>query len=147
MILHVRQLAWLNSKSKDAKESRLRQFKAQDENHQSLELPPVERGYYLVEYLTEAGVCMSSGMGLQPLSWQEIEAWQRATALSLTPWEVITLREMSEAYSTEYSASDNELRSPPYTPKVEEEDIARKEVSDKLKSIFRGLKEESPVQK
>jgi len=38
------------------------------------------------------------GMALAPVAWQEIEAYDSATAAQFTPWEKRCLRQMSEAY-------------------------------------------------
>lgn len=109
-----------------------------DEESNSLKLPEIEGGDHMVNHLTEAGICLSNGMGLMPLTWQEIDSWLSVTGLELTTWEKLTLKELSEAYVNEYSLSSDKTRPAPYVHKVDE--IDRQAVSDKLKGIFRGLK-------
>lgn len=58
-------------------------------------MPPIEGGEYLAEYLNELGIARA---GMQPLTYQEIQAWTQLTGLELTPMETTTLRELSESY-------------------------------------------------
>jgi hypothetical protein len=134
----VRHLAWLNATPDGSKKSRLKSFKEQDEDHNLLNLPEIVGASHLLSYLMEVGVAMSSGMGLMPLSWQEIDSWLRVTELPLTTWEKIVLRELSETYVNEYSQASEKDRPAPYVHRVDE--IDRAAVSDKLKSVFRSLK-------
>lgn len=134
----MRHLAWLNAVPEGSKKSRLKSFRDQDEDSIALILPEVDHGRHLLDYFTEAGVAMSTGMGLMPLSWQEIESWLSVTELPISTWEKLTLREMSDAYVSEYSQASAKDRPAPYVHRVEE--IDREAVSDKLKSVFRSLK-------
>lgn len=137
----MRHLAWLNATPDGSKKSRRKAFKEQDEEAPILELPEIEdAGRHLMSYLFEAGVATSNGMGIVPLSWQEIDAWIEVTGLPLSTWEKLTLKEMSEAYVNEFTQASEKDRPAPYIRPVEEEQIDRKAVADKLRNVFSGLK-------
>lgn len=46
----------------------------------------------------QSGLASQGGMGLSPLTWSEIKAFDDCAALGATPWELTTLMEMSRAY-------------------------------------------------
>jgi hypothetical protein len=59
-----------------------------------------------VSFFHSAGIATQTGMGLIPLSWQEIQAFVRCNAHEgyITPWELgVVRRKMSEAYCAEYA--------------------------------------------
>lgn len=58
---------------------------------------------------------MSSGMGMIPLSFQEIKAYMELTNTPLNSDEVMLIREMSQAYIAEINDTRNE-REAPYSP-------------------------------
>lgn len=66
-----------------------------------LPLPALSCGEYLVSYLMEAGPSLATGMGPAPLTWSEIEVWQRLTGTPLQPWEARMLRDLSRAWVLE----------------------------------------------
>jgi hypothetical protein len=61
---------------------------------------------YLADLLFEIGPCLQGGMGLVPLTWQEIAAWQEASGVRLSMWEANALRKASKAYAHQVSVSD-----------------------------------------
>lgn len=66
-------------------------------------LPVVIYGGNLVDYLFEFGPTTEG----QPVSFREIESWSRMTRRSLTSWESLTLRLMSQAYAGQAQRSRN----------------------------------------
>lgn len=50
----------------------------------------------MIEWLFEFGPGVSSGMGLCPVSFQEIMAW--ADGIELSAWEIKTLKSLSHEY-------------------------------------------------
>lgn len=58
---------------------------------------------------------MSSGMGMIPLTFQEIKAYIELTNTPLNSDEVMLIREMSQAYIAEINDTRNE-REAPYSP-------------------------------
>jgi hypothetical protein len=79
-------------------------------------LYPEVRAMYLVNYLKELGSCLQTGMGLIPLTWQEIESWQRQNGLTLMAWEVKALRLASMAHVSQVSLSADPNCPPPNKP-------------------------------
>ena len=69
-----------------------------DENY-TPDMPPTNAGGYLVAYLFEVGPTMASGMGMGPVTHQEIAAWQSLTGIPLTPWDARAIRRLSIEYS------------------------------------------------
>ena len=88
-----------------------------------------------------AGTATQTGMGLVPLSWQEIESWVVCNGLeeSVTPWELSVVRKMSEAYASEYAQASSPSRPMPYRGVVEE-DIDRDAIAAKVKNVLAAFK-------
>ena len=61
-------------------------------------MPDVLGYEYMTALLAELGIVSSGGMGIAPLSWQEIDAFNRCGHLELTSWETMRLMDMSRAY-------------------------------------------------
>lgn len=53
---------------------------------------------FLISYLLELGPVVSAGLGLAPIGWRDIEAWQACTATRLPPWQARMLVELSREY-------------------------------------------------
>jgi hypothetical protein len=102
---------------------------------------PYARAEYLVLLFYELGICEQGDNGAKVVSWKELEAWQENTQRKLSPWEVITIRDMSRAYVNEYYAGSDKLRPAPYTD-VEMNVEKRNLVADKFKSWKASLKKE-----
>lgn len=70
---------------------------------------PVERPEnplpYLAEWLMEIGPLGSGGTGPVPLSWAELETWQRVTGIRLSAWEARTIRSLSRAFLDQLNKS------------------------------------------
>jgi hypothetical protein len=106
------------------------------------ELPPGAE--YLVSFFHSAGIATQTGMGLIPLSWQEIQAFVRCNAHEgyITPWELSVIRKMSEAYCAEYARASDKLRKAPYTPEVDVSEVDRAAIADKVKNALAAFKRE-----
>lgn len=57
---------------------------------------------------------MSSGMGIIPLTFQEIESYMRTTNTPLNSDEVMIIRQMSQVYIAELNDTRN-MREAPYS--------------------------------
>lgn len=101
-----------------------------------LDMPPVEYGGYLLEYLMEVGPATTSGFGPAVISWQELQAWEHMTGVILTSWEAITLRKLSGYYVAQYMKSQDPLCPPPYVP----ENIPVEDVNAKAIRLFASMK-------
>lgn len=78
------------------------------------EMPHLEWGEYLIQYLFELGPTVLTGMGVGPVDPPHIESWQRQMGLSLSPWEVKTLLRLSNDYAGEAASSTKPDRKPPF---------------------------------
>jgi hypothetical protein len=81
-----------------------------------MEMPDIEHGAYLLEYLSEIGEARHNGQTLSPIDWQEIRAWQSATGMQLSAWDAKTLRHLSAAYVAQYWEAGEPNCPPPWMP-------------------------------
>ena len=84
----------------------------------------------------DIGPVESNGYGPITLSWKELDSWVERTALDLTPWEILMIRKMSEAYAAEYSKASKRDALPPYKRVV----LTQPEISNKLGAMLRARK-------
>jgi len=77
----------------------------------------------VVKNLMELGQTEAAGMGLAPLSWSAIDAWQRATGIDLPPWELRLLRHLSIQYLAESRQAESENCPPPWRSRVSQGEI------------------------
>lgn len=77
-----------------------RQKLKDDRKNESYEpdMPPVSCGSYLLDHFFTVGPVMSGGMEGGPLTYGELQAYQSTTGISLSEWEVSTLRRLSLDY-------------------------------------------------
>lgn len=80
-----------------------------------------------------AGACLNTGMGQVPLSWQELESWQRQNGINLKPWELSIIRRASAVYVEQLQLSAKADCPPP--GKVVEQD--QKKLAQHIKGILR----------
>lgn len=99
--------------------------------------PEVARGEYLLAHWFELGLTATSGMGLCPLSFQEIKAFSQCIEVELLSWESVTLRRMSVEYLIQLSAGETPECLPPYGDPVNQFD--REIVEKKISSALRAL--------
>ncbi len=78
-----------------------------------VEYPPIMGADYIIEHLNNLGWYSSSGMGVTSLSYQEIEAYIRLTNASLSPNEVLLIKQMSSLYAS-YCQEKNPNAKIPY---------------------------------
>lgn len=100
------------------------------------QFPPVGDDYDLVEAWREAGLSLSSGGYPAPLTWGEIDAWQRRTGSALGAWECSVIHAMSRAYVNNLHAGTDPDAPCPYEPEQPSEEYAAA-MRQKIKSIFR----------
>ena len=94
---YAQQLAWLSHRlDKEGKDSPSR-AQARTQRELDLGLPEVE-AMHLIQALDHLGWCESAGMGVAPIRWAEIQAWQALMQACLEPWEAQAIRLASQAY-------------------------------------------------
>lgn len=69
--------------------------------------------------------------GAVPVSWREIEAWQRVTNTQIPGWEALILRELSEEYCGALARST--------TPNTVEPALSEDEARQKTARDFRAM--------
>lgn len=118
----MRHGAWLNATPERAKNdksetvplSRIEQARKDldDPGHEP-DMPEVEAGAYLLNYLWEIGPTMSAGGYPGPITHEEIAAWSSLTGIELEPWESRFIRKLSVEYLDEnYRAQKRERPAP-----------------------------------
>lgn len=143
---YVRMCAWLEAvpdpppgdkKLAALKVPRRSRRQALRDNKEIPVLPPAEEGFYLVEYLFEAGPVESTGMGAVVLSWRELRAWQKTMGITLAPFEGNILRRLSQEYLAESQRATDPDCPPPWSPTLTARD--RDDISKRIREGFRML--------
>lgn len=107
-------------KRQDDRRSRWEQY---GDGHPYTSLPKVEDSG-MTEMFIQSGLASQGGMGLSPLTWSEIKAFNDCADLGAVPRELVTLMEMSRAYCRANSKGgqedgDNPASSdPPYVDRT-----------------------------
>lgn len=97
------------------------------------EMPP-QSAPHIVGYLMEVGPAEAAGMGVAPVSWQAIDAWQRRTAIVLPPWQALLLRRLSAEYVAESRRAEKPDCPPPWLRPGTAE--SRAAVDAKIRAFF-----------
>lgn len=118
MALYVRHTAWLNAVPQREGKSDLPPNKASrrktlEVEGVAIEMPPLDCEY-LIGYLFDIGPTMAAGMGNGPVTYSEIEAWQRISGVTLLPWEASLIRRLSGEYAAESFEAGKQDRPPPF---------------------------------
>lgn len=141
MALYVRHNAWLDAvPERDEKDKRpantVSRRKSLESNGNPVEMPPLPYGDYLINFLYEVGPTMAAGMGAGPLTYSEIEAWQRANGIELRPWESALMRRLSCEYASESYAATKRDRPAPFTGAAPTKRSVQSEIDRKLNSFL-----------
>ena len=145
--LYVRQRAWLSTapekpphdKSNTPQHSRIERLRT---DHKDVDyepdMPQIDAPH-IIGYLYEIGPTMSTGMGLTPISFEEILAWQSLTGIELDPWETRILRRLSYDYLSESHKAEKADYPAPWQPAdltQETRDAISKKVQNSLRSLM-----------
>ena len=90
----------------------------------------------MVAYLFEVGPVASSGMGVAPVPYVELVAWQEGVGISLTPWEFRMLRRLSMEYVVESRLAEDADRAAPWV-NPESEEYRLRVLPQRIKSFLR----------
>ena len=104
-----------------------------------LELPNVGEAAYLINYWHDAGTVEQGGMGITPLSWQEIRAWRQENNMVLDSFEIGIIRRLSQEYVGEYHANSSEKSRPPPYELETMEDFDRTAMASKVGNLLRAF--------
>ncbi len=142
----MRQRAWLNpsperdkhDRSTAPRRSRRERIRAERKDESYLpELPRVDGAAYLVAYLWDIGPTMVAGMGLGPLTHEEIRAWQSNTGVPLQPWETRILRQLSMDYIVEMRDAEKPSCPAPWNSAPSVADLSS--VADRMLQSIRAM--------
>ena len=73
---------------------------------------------HVIRRLIEMGITEAAGMGVAPISWTTLDAWQRTTGVPLSAWEARLIRQLSLAYVAESRKAESETCPPPWRIEV-----------------------------
>ncbi|MDZ4251206.1 MAG: hypothetical protein U1A72_01355 [Sulfuritalea sp.] len=96
------------------------------DDNQPIEIPPIECGQYLLDFLYEVGPVLNGDMGSAQLTHVELNKWQENIGLCLSPWEVRVLRMLSLDYLIQSQQSTKPECVPPYGPVAHRAAVAKK---------------------
>lgn len=96
-------------------------------------LPPLSAGAHLVGYLLDAGPVEQGPAGPVPLSHTTLRHWQDNVGLSLPPWQIQLLRQLSAVWVQETERARNPLARAPGEVLDEDE---RQKVGKQLDKAF-----------
>jgi hypothetical protein len=65
------------------------------------DMPDIEVGRYLLDYLLEVGPTIAGGTSQGPVTNDELAHWQQNSGMHLAPWESQTLLRLSKDYLAE----------------------------------------------
>lgn len=97
-------------------------------------MPPSRLPHVITRWI-EIGLVAGGGMAPAALSWLEINEWQKATGVTLGPWEARTIRALSVAYIAEGRRAEEETCPPPWQAPVTAQERAAEEAA--LLAFFR----------
>jgi len=83
-------------------------------NGKEIPFPSIEGVEFIVEHLHNLGWASSNGMGMEPISFREIEAYINTTHAHITANEVMLIRKMSLEY-IRHSSNKNPAIKPPFS--------------------------------
>ena len=92
-----------------------------------------EAGGHLWGYLQEMGLFKPTGMGPEPITYPDIEAWSRGTGTPLTPWETATLFALSRTFVNHLQQGNDDKAMPPWVSQADPQTV-----TEKLRAAFGG---------
>ena len=93
----------------------------------------------LINTANDCGLCHITAFGVQPLNWQDINAFSAVTGFN-HKWTLTLIKSLSEFYVTEYHlANDDKFRRSPLESELKLND-KRIAVNQKIKQVINGLR-------
>jgi hypothetical protein len=74
-------------------------------------------------------------MGVGPITWGELQAWQVQTGVDLQPWEARTVHRLSRDFAGETRRAEDPAAAAPMRPVMTED--RRASVADKIRQQYR----------
>ena len=104
----------------------------------AIDMPRLAAGRYLIDYLYEFGPVMPAGMGSGPVTFSEMEAWERKAGIELAPWEARLLRRLSGDYLAESHRATKPNCPPPFEDSAALNASIERDQSRRLDTFFGG---------
>lgn len=95
---------------------------------------------YLLGFFFASGQVIQNGMGIAPLTWQEIKAYNEVNELQMCTWEMGLIKRMSEVYCSEYAQSSDPKRPSPYEVEVEQNVETELAKAKLFRNVLNGFK-------
>lgn len=107
-----------------------------EDDHPHLELPELDGAEYIAEAFMGSGLVGSGGMGMQPISWQELDAFCSRSVTGLNGWEAKQVMRMSRAYCSMHKKAEKPNCLPPYVSDEQSQlEKAREIVVQRMKAM------------
>jgi hypothetical protein len=100
------------------------------------EMPPLEWGLHLVQYLFKLGPTVIAGMGAGPIPPPYIETWERRTGIELSPWEFEQILRMSSEYAGESALASKPDRPAPYAESSDAQRLRAAQLQRKMDAFL-----------
>ncbi len=143
----MRHLAWLHAIPDHHSEPRYNLLEPKDARRS---LPPISSHSHLIEMVNDLGLCRYGNQetrvkddktysyrGVTPVDFQEINAWQSSCGVSLSPWELETLRMLSDAYVIQLGKSRDEGCGAPFDDRDMES--VRQHVNGQFQRLYKQI--------
>ena len=114
-----------------------------EQDGQDINLPDCSAPF-IVSQLLEIGPVIAGAMGVSPIDWRDLHAWQCVTGVPLPPWQSKMLVELSREYVA-FSRKAEKADCPP--PWAEISDDRRQSVDRAIRIGFRALMASKPKSK
>lgn len=98
-------------------------------------MPDLKGFDYIVEWLSAVGPVMPDSSGISPVSYQEIESFQRQSGAAFTAWEVQTIRQLSCEYVAGIKRYSGEKVA---CPDFDVSRLDKRQLAKQIQSVMRG---------
>lgn len=104
---------------------------------QDIDLPECAAPF-LVSRLLEIGPVTAGAMGMAPIGWRDIDAWQACTSVRMPPWQSRMLVELSREYVAFSRTAEKADCPAPWSDEARTES-RREAIARSLKMGFKAL--------
>lgn len=114
-------MAWLQAVPENPKGNKESRHKLLQKEDIRRELPEVVGCDDILTAFYNSGMAMSGGMGVAPLTWQEINAMNDGGCYALTAWDKRQIFAMSSGYCSMINRATKEIPAPYMRERTEDE--------------------------
>jgi hypothetical protein len=96
------------------------------EQDKDIDLPDIDEALcFIIVDLFEAGPISVAGSSQIPLTWSDLQTWERGVGVELPLWQARLIRHLSAMYLSEYIRSDAHDAPPPWEKKFDRDRVAK----------------------